>query len=59
MNLHTSEQKKQVNVDIIGETSKSYKVRYKEFHTNGQKPGYITWVSKTSIKQNGNRKKPA
>lgn len=39
----------QMRVEIVGETAKSYKVRYLEPHANGTRPGAIAWVRKTNI----------
>ena len=35
-----------MRVEIIGETVKSYHVRYLSYHHNGTAPGYTTWVQR-------------
>lgn len=37
-------------VEIIGETVKSYRVKYLSYHQNGNGPGYTTWVCRRKVK---------
>lgn len=37
-------------VEIIGETKKSYHVRYLSYHQNGHGPRYTTWVQRRHVK---------
>lgn len=37
------------SVEIIGETDKSYKVRFLGFGINGTRPGYETYVRKKAV----------
>ena len=39
-----------LRVEIIGETVKSYRVRYLSYHQNGNGPGYVTWVRRRKVK---------
>jgi len=38
-----------MRVEVLGETEKSYKIRFKEFHTNGARPGTVIWARKRNI----------
>ena len=39
-----------MRVEIIGESAKSYHVKYLEFHANGSRPGTLSWVRKDKLK---------
>lgn len=39
-----------MRVEVIGESAKSYHVKYLEFHANGSRPGTLSWVRKDKIK---------
>lgn len=40
-------------VEVVGETAKSYRIKFLEFGPNGHRPGDITCVSKRSIRFTG------
>lgn len=39
-----------MRVEVIGESAKSYHIKYLEFHANGSRPGTLTWVRKDKVK---------
>lgn len=39
-----------VRVEVIGETNKSYRIKFLEFGPNGHRPGDVTCVSKKSVR---------
>lgn len=41
--------KHRLHVEVLGETAKSYLVKYLSFHHNGTAPGYKTWVRKRKV----------
>ena len=43
----------EMRVEVIGETDKSYNVKYLEFHANGRRPGSTAWVQKRKVKIDG------
>lgn len=48
-----------MRVEIIAETPKSYKIRYKEPHANGAAVGTETWVQRKHVKtDDGNTHAP-
>lgn len=47
-----------LRVEVIGETAKSYRVRYLGFHANGAPPGTVTWVALRKVKIDGEAFKP-
>jgi len=38
-----------IRVEVLGESAKSYRIKYLEFHANGSRPGTVTWVRKNKI----------
>lgn len=39
-----------MGVEVVGESPKSYQIKYLEFHANGSRPGTLTWVRKNKVK---------
>lgn len=48
-----------MRVEVLGETAKTYKIKYLEFHANGAPPGTITNVRKRNVVLEGVAIKPA
>lgn len=42
-----------MRVEIIGETTKMYKIKYLDYHHNGAPPGHTTKVLKKNIRREG------